>query len=215
MVGRASQCTLALSGIRSGRCRENSRSHFTLGIQEALAMETVAVIGLVKMGKSIALHLLKAGYPLVVHNRSQRAVEELETSGAMKALTPRDVAGRCDIVITSLPDAPAVETVCLGKNGICEAARPNTILIDTSTNHPDTTRRIASALSERGMDALDAPVSGGEPGALAGTLSIMVGGQENAFQRALPVLKTFGRTITYMGPAGSGQLTKLANQIIV
>ena len=178
-------------------------------------METVGVIGLGKMGKPIARHLLNAGYTVVVHSRSQGPVEELTASGAIKAATSRDVASRCEVIITSLPDAPTVESVCLGENGICEAARKNAILIDTSTNHPETTRRIASALSERGMEALDAPVSGGEPGAIAGTLSIMVGGEEATFERALPVLQKFGRTITYMGPSGSGQVTKLANQIIV
>src|SRR5262245_13752529 len=107
-------------------------------------VETVGVIGLGKMGKPIARHLLNAGYTLVVHNRSQAPVEELAASGAIKATTPRDVACRCDIVITSLPDAPAVESVCLGENGIGEGARANSIFIDTSTNHPETSRRIAS-----------------------------------------------------------------------
>ena len=178
-------------------------------------METVGVIGLGKMGKPIARHLLNAGYPLVVHSRSQGPVEELMASGAKRALTPRELAMQCEIVITSLPDAPTVENVCLGRDGVRDGARDNSILIDTSTNRPETSQRIASALRDRRMHALDAPVSGGEPGAIAGTLSIMVGGDETVFRRAMPVLQTFGRTITYMGPAGSGQLTKLANQIIV
>jgi 2-hydroxy-3-oxopropionate reductase len=178
-------------------------------------METIGVIGLGKMGKPLAHHILKAGYRLVVHNRSQGAVEDLVSAGASKASSPREVTSECDVVITSLPDAPTVEAVCLGPNGIREGAKQGSILIDTSTNHPETSRRIASSLQECGMHALDAPVSGGEPGAMAGTLSVMVGGDEAAFQRAIPVLETFGRTITYMGPSGSGQLTKLANQIIV
>ena len=178
-------------------------------------METIGVIGLGKMGKPIARHMLNAGYRVVVHNRSQGAVEELAAAGAANAITPRELASRCDVVITSLPDAPTVESVCLGSDGVFEGATKDSILIDTSTNHPETSRRIASSLAKRGMHALDAPVSGGEPGAIAGTLSIMVGGDEVAFQRAMPVLERFGRTITYMGPAGSGQLTKLANQIIV
>ena len=178
-------------------------------------METIGVIGLGKMGKPIAGHMLKAGYRVVVHNRSQGSVEELVAAGAAKAGTPREVASKCDVVITSLPDAPTVEAVCLGPNGIHSGARQNSILIDTSTNHPETSKRIASSLRQCGMDALDAPVSGGEPGAIAGTLSVMVGGDEAVFHRAIPVLETFGRTITYMGPSGSGQLTKLANQIIV
>jgi 2-hydroxy-3-oxopropionate reductase len=178
-------------------------------------METIGVIGLGKMGKPIARHMLNAGYRVIVHNRSQGAVEELVAAGAAKATTPREVAARSNVVITSLPDAPTVEAVCLGIGGVWEAATKDSILIDTSTNHPETSRRIASSLAQRGMHALDAPVSGGEPGAIAGTLSIMVGGDEGAFQRAIPVLERFGRTITYMGPSGSGQLTKLANQIIV
>ena len=178
-------------------------------------METIGVIGLGKMGKPIARHMLNAGYRVVVHNRSQGPVEELVAAGAARASTPREVASRCNVVITSLPDAPTVEAVCLGSNGIRDGATEGSILIDTSTNHPETSRRIASSLRECGIDALDAPVSGGEPGAIAGTLSIMVGGDEDAFQRATPILEKFGRTITYMGPPGSGQLTKLANQIIV
>jgi 2-hydroxy-3-oxopropionate reductase len=178
-------------------------------------METIGVIGLGKMGRPIAHHMLKAAYRVVVHNRSQAAVEELVAAGAAKANTPREVAAKCDFVITSLPDAPTVEAVCLGPDGIRSGAIQDSILIDTSTNHPETSRRIALSLRERKMHALDAPVSGGEPGAIAGTLSIMVGGDEHVFQRATPVLERFGRTITYMGPSGSGQLTKLANQIIV
>jgi len=178
-------------------------------------METIGIIGLGKIGKPIAHHMLNAGYRVIVHNRSQGAVEELVAAGAAKASTPREVASKCDFVITSLPDAPTVEAVCLGTNGIRQGTTKHSILIDTSTNHPETTRRIATSLREVGMFALDAPVSGGEPGAIAGTLSIMVGGDEGAFRRAIPVLERFGRTITYMGPSGSGQLTKLANQIIV
>jgi 2-hydroxy-3-oxopropionate reductase len=178
-------------------------------------METIGVIGLGKMGKPIARHMLNAGYRVVVHNRSQGAVEELVAAGAAKATTPREVASECTVIITSLPDAPTVEAICLGTSGIREGATKGSIFVDTSTNHPETSRRIASSLRECGMEALDAPVSGGEPGAIAGTLSIMVGGDEDAFQRATPILEKFGRTITYMGPPGSGQLTKLANQIIV
>jgi 2-hydroxy-3-oxopropionate reductase len=178
-------------------------------------MKAIGIIGLGKMGKPIAHHMLKAGYPVVVHNRSQAAVEDMVAAGAAKASTPREVASQCEFIITSLPDAPTVEAVCLGTNGIHEGATKDSILIDTSTNHPEISRRIAVSLREREMYALDAPVSGGEPGAIAGTLSIMVGGDEGAFKRAIPVLEKFGRTITYMGSSGSGQLTKLANQIIV
>lgn len=178
-------------------------------------MEIVGIIGLGKMGKPMARRLIEAGHAVIVHSRSQAPVEEVVALGATKAPTPRDLASNADIIITSLPDSPTVESVCLGKNGVREGARRNSVLIDTSTIHPETTRRIASSLSERGMEMLDAPVSGGEPGAIAGTLSIMVGGSEGAFNRALPVMQKIGRTITHMGTSGSGQLTKLANQIIV
>jgi 2-hydroxy-3-oxopropionate reductase len=200
-----------MSSHASGVPKKNAAG----SLKESSAMETVGVIGLGKMGKPIAYHMLKAGYRVVVHNRSQAAVEELVAAGAAKANTPREVATQCGFVITSLPDAPTVEAVCLAPNGIRDGALRDTVFIDTSTNHPETSRRIASLLGERGMHALDAPVSGGEPGAIAGTLSVMVGGDEPVFRRAIPILERFGQTITYMGPPGSGQLTKLANQIIV
>jgi len=178
-------------------------------------MDVVGVVGLGKMGKPMARRLIEAGHTVIVHSRSQGPVEELAALGATKAPTPRDLASNATIIISSLPDSPTLETVCLGPNGLRDGARRNTILIDTGTTHPDVTRRIASALDEKGMELLDAPVSGGEPGAIAGTLSIMVGGSESGFNRALPVLEKIGRTITHMGPSGSGQLTKLANQILV
>lgn len=178
-------------------------------------MEIVGVIGLGKMGKPMAYRLINAGHTVIVHSRSQGPVEEVVALGATKAPTPRDLSSNCDIVITSLPDSSTVETVCLGENGVRAGARKKSIVIDTSTIHPETARRVASALNERGVEMLDAPVSGGEPGAVAGTLSIMVGGDEKAFNRALPIMQKIGRTITHMGPSGAGQLTKLANQIIV
>ncbi|MBI4472491.1 MAG: NAD-binding protein [Acidobacteria bacterium] len=178
-------------------------------------MEIVGVVGLGKMGKPMARRLIEAGHAVIVHSRSQGPVEEIAALGATKAPTPRDLAANADIIICSLPDSPTLETVCLGTNGIHAGARLNTILVDTSTTHPEVTRRVATTLAERGMEMLDAPVSGGEPGAIAGTLSIMVGGSDAAFKKALPVLEKIGRTITHMGPSGSGQYAKLANQIIV
>ncbi|MCI0365931.1 MAG: NAD(P)-binding domain-containing protein, partial [Phycisphaerales bacterium] len=135
-------------------------------------MDTVGVIGLGKMGKPMARRLVEAGHQVFVHSRSPGPVEELVMLGATRASAPCDVASDADIIITSLPDSGTVERVCLGEHGIRDAARAKTVLIDTSTIHPEVTRRIALALSERGMEMLDAPVSGGEPGAVAGTLSI-------------------------------------------
>lgn len=178
-------------------------------------MNAVGVIGLGKMGKPMARRLVEAGHSVIVHSRSPGPVEELVALGATSVSTPRDLAFRSEIIICSLPDSPALEAVCLAAGGICEGSHSGAILIDTSTTHPELTRRLAETLSEHGMEMLDAPVSGGEPGAIAGILSIMVGGSETAFNRARPVLETIGRTITHMGPSGTGQLTKLANQIIV
>ncbi len=178
-------------------------------------MESIGVIGLGKMGRPIAGHLLKAGYRVFVHNRSQEAARELAGVGATNTSTPAELASMTDLIITSLPDTPTLEMVCLGEKGVREGARNSSILIDTSTSHPETTQRLANVLATQGMEMLDAPVSGGEPGAIAATLSIMVGGPEATFMRALPVLQKIGRTITYMGATGSGQLAKLANQVIV
>jgi len=178
-------------------------------------METIGVIGLGNMGKPMARRLMQAGYTVVVHSRSREPVEEVVDLGAAEAPTPHDLALNANVIITSLPDSRAVELVCLEQNGIREGARQNTVLIDTSTIDPETSRKIASVLGQRGVEMLDAPVSGGQAGAIAGTLSIMVGGPEAAFNRVLPILKHLGRTITHMGPAGTGLMTKLANQIIV
>jgi len=178
-------------------------------------MKIVGVIGLGKMGKPMACRLIQAGYTVIVHSRSPGPVEEVIALGAAGAPTPRDLASQADVIITSLPDSSAVELVFLGEKGIREGASQNSVLVDTSTIDPQTSRRIASVLLQQRVEMLDAPVSGGQAGAIAGTLSIMVGGPETAFKRVLPVLEQLGRTITHMGPSGTGQLTKLANQIIV
>jgi len=167
------------------------------------------------MGKPIARNLLKAGFPLTVHNRSRPAVDELIAEGAEGASTPREVAERSDIVFTNLPDSPDVEAVVLGMNGILEGSRPGVIFVDNSTIKPETTRSIAAKLEEVGALALDAPVSGGDIGAQAGTLAIMVGGPREAFDIVLPVFQAMGKTITYVGESGAGQVAKASNQIMV
>jgi 2-hydroxy-3-oxopropionate reductase len=163
----------------------------------------------------MARNLLKAGYPLVVHNRSRAAVDELAAAGARAASSPRDVAGQCDVLITMLPNSPDVEAVALGPDGIIAGARPGLVYADMSTISPLVSQKVGGALEPRGVRMLDAPVSGGEKGAIEGTLSIMVGGDRAVFEQVLPVFQALGRTITYLGPLGSGGFTKLANQIIV
>lgn len=178
-------------------------------------MEKIGFIGLGIMGKPMAKNLIKAGYPLVVHNRSQGAVAELVSEGAISAASPREAAEFSDLVITMLPDSPDVEQVVLGETGVVEGIRPGTLFVDMSTIAPATTEKIYKILKEKGVESLDAPVSGGEVGAKEGTLSIMVGGQEDAFKRALPVFEVVGANVVHIGKPGAGQITKACNQIVV
>ena len=178
-------------------------------------MLRVGYIGLGLMGKSIARNILKAGFPLVVHNRSQAAVEELVSEGARAAASPAQVAEQVDVVFTNLPDTPDVEAVAMGAGGILEGAKPGLIFVDNSTIKPATARRIAEVLGEKGMLCLDAPVSGGDVGARQGTLAIMVGGPAEALEKVRPVFQALGKTVTHVGEAGAGQIAKAANQIMV
>jgi 2-hydroxy-3-oxopropionate reductase len=178
-------------------------------------MLKVGYIGLGLMGKSIARNILKAGFPLVVHNRSRAAVDELVAEGAISASSPAVVAAQSDIVFTNLPDSPDVEKVVLGERGIIEAAHDGLIVIDNSTIKPASARMIAAKLAMKGIYSLDAPVSGGDIGARNATLTIMVGGDASALEKAMPVLQAMGKTITHVGDAGAGQVAKAANQIMV
>ena len=175
----------------------------------------VGYIGLGLMGKSIARNILKAGFPLVVHNRSQSAVQELVGEGANAAYSPAEVASQVDVVFTNLPDSPDVEKVVLGDQGIIESARSGMVYVDNSTIKPAVARMIAEFLAPKGVICLDAPVSGGDIGARQGTLTIMVGGPAEGLERARPILKSMGKTITHVGESGSGQIAKAANQIMV
>lgn len=175
----------------------------------------VGYIGLGLMGKSIARNILKAGYPLVVHNRSREAVNELVEVGAIAAFTPAEVASNVDIVFTNLPDTPDVEQVVLGTNGIIEEAHLGLIWVDNSTIKPATSRHIAEVLGQKGVLSLDAPVSGGDIGARQGTLAIMVGGPVNALEQVMPIFQVMGKNITHVGDSGAGQIAKAANQIMV
>jgi 2-hydroxy-3-oxopropionate reductase len=175
----------------------------------------IGYIGLGLMGKSIAFNLLKAGFPLTVHNRSRGAVEELAARGAHAADSPRQVAEECDVVMTNLPDSPDVDSVVLGKDGVIEGTRPGMLFIDNSTIKPATAREISARLQAVGVAALDAPVSGGDIGAREGTLAIMVGGPQAAFEKARPIFEAMGKTITYVGESGAGQVAKACNQVMV
>jgi 3-hydroxyisobutyrate dehydrogenase len=163
----------------------------------------------------MARNLMKAGYALTVWNRSRPGIEALIAEGAAEGASPKDVAGRSDIVITILGDSEDTRQVALGEQGIIEGAHEGLVHIDMSTISPSVTRSIAERHAERGIEMLDAPVSGGEQGAIDGTLSIMVGGKEQVFERCTPVFEAMGKTIVYCGPSGSGQVVKLCNQVVV
>jgi 2-hydroxy-3-oxopropionate reductase len=177
-------------------------------------METIGFIGLGAMGKPMAGNLLKAGYPLWVLTRTRSRAEDLLAEGAAWCSTSRGVAEKSDVVITMLPDTPDVEKVFAGRDGLFEGVRPGMLLIDMSTISPVAARRLSREARVRDCDFLDAPVSGGDIGARQATLSIMVGGPEEAFSRALPIFQALGRTILRIGEAGAGQIAKAANQIL-
>lgn len=175
----------------------------------------VGFIGLGIMGRPMAKNLLKAGYSLVVYDIVKAAVDELTQAGAEAGTSPKDVAQKSDLIITMLPNSPHVKEAVLGKNGVAEGIKPGTILVDMSSIAPLASKEIAEELTKVGGIMLDAPVSGGEPKAIDGTLSIMVGGPEDAFNKVESVLKVMGSSVVLIGDIGSGNMTKLANQIIV
>jgi 3-hydroxyisobutyrate dehydrogenase len=175
----------------------------------------LAYIGTGIMGAPMAGHLLAAGFPLTLHSRTKAKAEDLLRRGATWADSPAAAAHEADVVFVNVPDTPDVEAVVTGSNGVLSVARSGLIVIDHSTISPSATRRMNEALAVRGAKLLDAPVSGGDVGAKNASLSIMVGGDESAFVRARPLLERLGKTITYCGPSGSGQLTKLVNQVLV
>jgi 2-hydroxy-3-oxopropionate reductase len=177
-------------------------------------VKRVGFIGLGLMGKPMARNLMRAGYPLTIHNRSRGAVDELAAEGATPATSPKEVAEQVDVVITCLPDSPDVEQVTLGSNGITEGGRSGLTVIDMSTIAPGVAMHIADELAERDIHWLDAPVSGGDVGAQQGTLAIMVGGDEAVFQDCLDLFQAMGQNIVHVGGPGAGQVAKVCNQII-
>lgn len=178
-------------------------------------MKNIGFIGLGIMGKPMCRNLLKAGYSLTVYSRTAKDVDLLVKDGAAGAVSPKDVAGRSEMVITMVPDSPEVRQVVLGENGVIEGARPGTVLADMSSIAPLTSREIADALAVKGIRMLDAPVSGGEPKAIDGTLSVMVGGTQEDFDRCLPVLQAMAASVVRVGGIGAGNVCKLCNQIVV
>ncbi|MGF1499373.1 MAG: NAD(P)-dependent oxidoreductase [Elainellaceae cyanobacterium] len=175
----------------------------------------IAFVGMGTMGTPMALNLLKAGHQVTVHNRTRSREEPLAAAGAERAASPQAAAAGAEVIITCVSDSPDVEAVILGEQGIIHGASAGAIAVDMSTISPSVTRRIAQQLAAKGIQMLDAPVSGGSEGAQRGTLSIMIGGEAAAVERVSPVLEAMGRTITHVGPIGAGQITKAINQVII
>jgi 2-hydroxy-3-oxopropionate reductase len=178
-------------------------------------MEKIGFIGLGVMGKPMALNLLKSGYTLLVHDIVRPPVEELVGEGATEASSPKETAEQAMIIITMVPDSAVLEEVTFGEKGLLKGIQKGAVLVDMSSVEPRISRKIAGALFEKGADMLDAPVSGGEPGAIAGTLAIMAGGKQEVFERVQPIFKVLGNGGLLIGPIGSGNVAKLANQIMV
>lgn len=175
----------------------------------------IGFIGLGIMGKPMSKNLVKAGYELVVYDRSKASVEELVALGAAEAANPAEVAKRCSVIITMLPNSPQVREVCLGENGIIEGVSEGTVVIDMSSIDPVESKAIGAELNKRGVELMDAPVSGGEPKAIDGTISVMVGGKKEYFDRFYDLLMAMAGSVVYVGALGSGNVAKLANQVIV
>lgn len=180
-----------------------------------VAKTRIGLIGTGIMGRPMGHNLLKAGYPLVAHNRGRAPVDELVAAGATPARSPREVVERSEVIITMLPDSPEVQAVVQGPDGILEALREGVTYIDMSTISPIVTREIAPLVEAKGAQMLDAPVSGGQKGAIEATLSIMVGGPKGVFDRVLPIFQTMGKNIVHIGDHGAGQMAKACNQIVV
>ncbi len=175
----------------------------------------IGFIGLGIMGRGMAANLLKAGFSLTVWNRTASRGDDLVAQGARRGASPADVAAQSDIILVCVSDTPDVEAVILGEDGVIHGARPGALVVDHSTISPQATKALAAKLADRGVAMLDAPISGGSEGAAKGTLSIMVGGAADDFQRALPVFQAMGKAITHVGPNGAGQTVKLVNQVLV
>jgi 2-hydroxy-3-oxopropionate reductase len=178
-------------------------------------MTNVGFIGLGVMGRPMATNLLRAGFPLIVYSRSSPPVDELVRAGARRGASPADVAAGAEVILTMLPDTSDVETVLLGEGGVVSGIAQGSVVIDMSTIDPLAARRFGERVSEHGASFIDAPVSGGERGAIDRSLSIMVGGETDVIDRVMPILSAMGRTVVRVGPVGAGQVAKACNQLIV
>jgi len=178
-------------------------------------MSDIGFIGLGIMGRPMAKNLLKAGHKLIVHDVVATSVDEIVAAGAAKGTSSKEVAARSNIIITMLPDGPDVETAVLGPGGVLEGTKPDSIVVDMSSISPMVSQKVGAACAAKGIGFLDAPVSGGEPKAIDGTLAIMVGGDAKVFATVEPILKSLGSSVLLTGPVGAGNVTKLANQIMV
>ena len=178
-------------------------------------METIGFIGLGIMGRPMAENLREADYELVVYNRTEEKADDFVEGGGEKASSPREVAEKSDVVITMLPDSPQVEELVLGEDGVAAGVSEGKLYIDMSSIAPATSRQVHEVLEEKGVEAVDAPVSGGQPAAESGELAIMVGGSDDAVERARPILEVMGKAVTHIGPPGAGQVAKAANQVVV
>ncbi|MHC4622996.1 MAG: NAD(P)-dependent oxidoreductase [Planctomycetota bacterium] len=180
-----------------------------------MAGERIGFVGTGIMGRPMAYNLLKAGYVVTVHNRTKSKAQSLLSEGAAWAETPAQTAEDSDVLITCVPDTPDVKKVLLGEHGVIEAVRPAPFCVDMSTISPAATKQMGDRLAAKGVTLIDAPISGGEVGAIEGKLSIMMGGPKKAVEKVRPVMEVMGRAVTHCGPLGSGQMTKLANQVMV
>lgn len=178
-------------------------------------IKLIGFIGLGIMGKPMSKNLLKAGYELMVFDYNKEAVAEVVTCGAKTAASGAEIAENCEVIITMLPNSPHVRSAVLGEKGIAETAKPGTIIIDMSSIDPMESRSIGADLEKKGLELMDAPVSGGEPKAIDGTISVMVGGKKESFEKHYPILKAMAGSVVYVGELGSGNIAKLANQIVV
>lgn len=184
-------------------------------IKEEKIKMKIGFIGLGIMGKPMAKNLIKAGYELIVSDLNKQVVEELTALGAEAGVSNVEIASKCEIVITMLPNSPHVKAVVLGAGGVIEGAKPGTVIIDMSSIAPLASREIYAGLEAKGIDLLDAPVSGGEPKAIEGTLSVMVGGKRAIFDKCYDIMKTMAGSVVYVGESGAGNIAKLCNQVVV
>ncbi len=217
--------TLHLAGVyrrpgvlhnREGRLPEKERLFFDiLQFEQETGMRKIGFVGLGIMGQPMCLNLVKAGFDVTVFNRTAARLDRVVAAGARAAGSPAEVAQQSEITITMVSDTPDVDAVILGEQGVVEGAQSGSVVVDMSTISPSVTQEIGDRLKQGGVDMLDAPVSGGDTGAINGTLAIMVGGEKSIFQRCLPVFQAMGKSVTYVGGRGMGQTTKLCNQILV